>query len=191
MTDDPAAGAPLEAPLPDHVKMSRDGLNLVLDVRWFRAYHVFSLLGAFAMGAFYYFTFLRSRAPSAAGLDWFTVLWFGGLSCGAYSGLAGIWNHTWVTVGDGAIDVRIGPLPWWGAKRIPSNEITQVYCDEEVRRRRGGSDTYYHVEAITAQNTNVRLVAELPAKDIALFIEQEIEKALGIADRKVPGEVQK
>src|SRR5262249_39995772 len=158
---------PLPAPLPDHVTLSRDGLNLVLDVRWFRPYHVLSLLGAFAMGAFYYFSFLRSRPLSAAGLDWFSVLWLGIVSCSPYSGLAGICNHTRITVGDGAVDVKVGPLPWLSSGRFKASEITQVFCDEQRTRTRGGESVTYHVNVITRDQQKLRLVSGLDTSDVA------------------------
>jgi len=191
MTDDPSAGLPLQAPLPDHVKLSRDGLNLVLDVRWFRPYHILSLLVAVAFGAFYYFMVLRSRPPLGSRLDWFTILWFGLLSSSAYSGLAGLVNHTWITVGDGAVDVKVGPLPWLSSGRFKASEISQVFRDETRTRTRSGVSITYNVNVLTPQQEKLRLVSGLDTADIALYLEQEIEKALGIPDRKVPGELQK
>ncbi len=75
-----------------------------------------------------------------------------------------------------------GPLPWLGNMKIPAGEI---------RQRRGGTSTRYHLNAITGQNRKLCLVRDVPAADVALYLEQEIEKALGIEDRKVAGEMPK
>lgn len=193
MPETPTSGARLEVPLPDHIRMSRDGGDLVLDVRWFRPYHVFMLFfSLFWCGllVFWYGQVLSN--PSAPSIMlWFPLLHVGtgiGLS---YSTIAGFVNRTRITVGNGAVDVKLGPLPWWGSRRVPAGEIMQVYCEEASWSTGSGRGTTYQVSAITPQSRKLRLVWGLAAADTALYIEQEIEKALGITDRKVPGELPK
>jgi len=84
-----------------------------------------------------------------------------------------------------------GPLPWLGNIKIPAGEIRQLFREETISRGRGGTSTRYHLNAITGQNRKLCLVRDVPAADVALYLEQEIEKALGIEDRKVAGEMPK
>jgi len=187
------SGTPLEAPLPDHIQLSHDGANLVLDVRWFRPYHLFLLLfTVFWCGflVFWYGMALRQPSPSNVML-WFPLIHVVVGVGLAYSTLAGLVNRTRVTVGSGAVDVRIGPLPWLGAKRVEANEITQVFGEEVRTQTRSGTNSSYRVNVITPQNRKLVLVSGLAGADMALYIEQEIEKVLGITDRKVPGELEK
>src|SRR5262252_7413131 len=153
MPETPTSGTRLEVPLPGHVQMSRDGGDLVLDVRWFRPYHVFMLFfSLFWCGflVFWYSQTLSHPSPSNIML-WFPLLHVGVGIGVSYSTIAGFVNHTRITVGNGAVDVKLGPLPWWGARRVPSTEIVQVYCEEVSPSRRGGSSTY-QVSAITPEN---------------------------------------
>lgn len=193
MPENPSSGAPLEAPLPDHIQLSHEGTDLVLDFRWFRPYHLFMLVfTVFWCGflVFWYSTALRS--PSAPSM----MLWFPLIHVAvgigmAYGTVAGFVNHTRITVGNGAVAVRIGPVPWRGGKRLEAREIKQVFCEEVRTNTRSGQNFSYHVNVITPENQKLRLVSGLAGSDLAIFIEQEIEKALGITDRKVPGELQK
>src|SRR5262249_12041304 len=188
MIDQRSGGAPLPVPLPDHVKVSRDGLNLVLDVRWFRPYHLLSLVVTIVFVAVFYHGL---RQTPKFPFDGYLLLPAVIVTCSAYSGLAGLVNHTRVTVGDGVVDVRLGPLPWWGSKRLPAGDIRQVFCDEVRTRTRSGVNVTYHVNVVTPQGEKHRLVPGLATSDVALYLEQEIERALGITDRKVPGELEK
>src|SRR5262245_23706197 len=107
----------LEAPLPDHIRLAHDGADLVLDVRWFRPYHVFMLVfTAFWCGFLvFWYTMAFKHPPQSSMILWFPLIHVGvGLGI-AYSTLAGFMNHTWIRVGSGAVDVKLGPLPWTGA----------------------------------------------------------------------------
>ena len=192
MPENPSSSA-LEAPLPDHIQMSREGADLVLDVRWFRPYHLFMLVfTVFWCGflVFWYSQVLKSHsAPSM--MLWFPMIHVAVGIGMAYGTLAGFLNHTRITVGSGAVAVGIGPVPWPGQKRVEAREITQVFCEEVRTNTRSGANFSYRVNVITPGNQKLKLVSGLAGSDLALFIEQEVEKALGITDRKVPGELQK
>ena len=63
---------------------------------------------------------------------------------------------------------------------------------EEIRSNtRSGVSYSCRVNAVTPQNRKLTLVSGLADRDVALYLEQEIEKALGITDEKVPGELEK
>lgn len=97
---------------------------------------------------------------------------------------------------DGArLELDRGPLPWPGGKRVPRAEIAQVFARETLSRVHGQDDgrrqvqvrRRYRVAAMTPDGRRLRLVGGLDTPDQALWLEQEIERTLGIDDRAVAG----
>lgn len=193
--------APIAVPQPDNVAMKQEGLGLTFQWRWFRYYVfflipfalfwnaiVFSFVGAF--GAF----------PWISGVDgdfeWLSLLtcipafilphtWVGlGL---IYYILTLLLNRTVVTVDRAAITVRHRPLPWLGNKTIPVGQIEQLYVKSNFSRFQRGEPTY-GVHLVDQANKHAKLVTGLSSSDHALYLEQEIERYLGIVDRPVRGE---
>lgn len=109
----------------------------------------------------------------------------------AYVTLCGFLNRTVVEVGRGdVLSVRHGPLPWRGAVTLDATEVAQVYVTEKrTQHKGGGASSLFAVNARTRDGRRVVLVRGLLADlDHALFLEQELERHLRIADRPVPGE---
>ncbi|GIK43455.1 MAG: hypothetical protein BroJett011_72880 [Chloroflexota bacterium] len=107
----------------------------------------------------------------------------------AYFALASLVNVTEIKINTGEFSTRHGPLPWLGNRRLAASDITQVYCKEKVRHRRRSTSVTYEVHAVTPANTTEKLLTGLNEPEEALFLEQEIERFLGIKDRPVPGEL--
>jgi len=84
-----------------------------------------------------------------------------------------------------------GPVPWIGNLKIPAGETRQLFREEAIPTIDSDASARYHLNAIIGQNRKVCLIRDVPAADVALYPEQEIEKALGIEDRKVAGEMPK
>lgn len=105
-----------------------------------------------------------------------------------YSVLGMFLNSTTVKAGYGEIETRIGPIPWKGNKTLPRHDIEQLYCTEKVSRSKNGSSLAYNVEAVLKGNRRETLVHDLTHHDQALYIEQQLERHLGIADVPVAGE---
>jgi hypothetical protein len=98
-----------------------------------------------------------------------------------YATLAGLLNRTVVTVTSEFVTVRQGPVPWWGNRRLPIDEIERLYCDQETDSAERGCIYGYRVNALTKAASKVDLVAELDSAQ-ALFIKQELERWLNIED---------
>jgi hypothetical protein len=107
----------------------------------------------------------------------------------AYFVLASLVNVTEIKLSPGEFSIRHGPLPWLGNKRLAASHINQLYCKEKVSHRRRSTSLTYEVHAVTSANTTEKLIAGLNEPEEALFLEQEIERFLGIKDRPVPGEL--
>ena len=108
---------------------------------------------------------------------------------------AGWLNRTHITADYQKISIRHGPLPWFGNKNIEAWDLKQLYAKEKISRSHGrhGSSTRtsYAVRAVTKSGRNIKLVGGLTTQEQAIFIEQKIEKYLGIKDASVPGEIHK
>ena len=92
-------------------------------------------------------------------------------------------NSTTVRVGGGRIDVRHTPIPSIGFKNreVAAEQIAQLFA-----RNRG---KLFEVAAQMKDGTTITLVSPLVSADQAVFIEQQIEGALGIEDYAVSGEL--
>jgi len=108
----------------------------------------------------------------------------------AYYTLAGLLNQTMIQVKAGELMIRHYPLPWWSNKRIQALDVKQIYTREKVSRSKQGSVDYtYEVHAILDDATKEKLVGGLKEPELALYIEQTLEKHLGIRDCPVRGEI--
>jgi hypothetical protein len=107
-----------------------------------------------------------------------------------YTVLAMYLNRTVLEISEGRLTVRHGPLPWPGNRALDVSEVEQLYCQEKVsRNRQGAASSTYTVSALLKGGRRVPLLDSLPRRDDALFVEQLVEKYLGIDDRPVGGEL--
>ncbi len=140
--------------------------------------------------------------------DGFLVVWYGiALTTGAYAmalfatlhtlvgiGLAyyvlcGVLNSTTIWVKMDTLGIVHAPLPWGGNKEIPATEIEQIYCKERLSRSNNSVSYRYDVYAKMSDGTRKKLLSGLDSAEQALYIEQTLEKYLGIKDRPVAGEL--
>ena len=112
-----------------------------------------------------------------------------GLGLG-YSVLAGWLNQTFIKVNKSSIKVTSGPIPVPGNKILKTTDIIQLYSKERVSRGESTSASY-EVHAVTHDNQDETLITGLADSAQALFIEQQIERALGIMDQSVRGELER
>lgn len=194
MADSPSRGPALEAPMPPALTEERDERGLVLTYRWFTPVHVVMLLFCIFWDGFlvfWYRTALERHAGLTDPMIWFPLLHVAvgiGLS---YSTVAGFLNRTIVAIGSGEITIRQGPVPWPGNRTVNGADIRQLFREETFTSSRGGRRASYHVCAVTSEKRKLRLLGNVPGADVALYLEQAIEKALGIEDQPVLGEMPK
>jgi hypothetical protein len=99
-------------------------------------------------------------------------------------------NRTVVHLTVDQLQVRHGPLPWWGNKSFDPAHIKQLYCKREFWS--SGNDNNmprYSVNALFLDDTSDKLLSGLADPEKARFIERALEKALKIEDEPVSGEV--
>ncbi len=111
----------------------------------------------------------------------------------AYGLLATLLNSVTFRAEGGMLTIRRGPLPMPGNREAPLREITQLYCAEHVHRssRRLSRSYSYALYAIMREDDEkIRLLTfSKPAP--ARYVEQQLERHLGIQDVGIGGEFPK
>ena len=106
-----------------------------------------------------------------------------------YSAIAGWFNRTYIRVGHGMLEVSHRPIRWFGNKTLPATEIKQLFVKDHVAYRNRIRTVTFEVHAVTQDGKTIRLVKGLATREQAWFIEQEVEKYLGMKDIPVKGEI--
>lgn len=181
-------------PQPAGLTIIDDGLSYELSWRWFRPAILFLVFFCIAWDSFlvFWYAMALGMGPPApfnlimiifpiahvavgVGLTWYT--------------LCGLFNRTVVAVRNHELTVRHGPLPWAGNLSIDASEIRQIYVREKTTNRENGPSSTYDVEVILTDGTSRKLVSGIDAVDLALAIEQALERHLKIVDEPVAGEL--
>ncbi len=102
----------------------------------------------------------------------------------SYFAAASFVNRTRVTVERGVLQIRHVPLPWPAPREIATAQIRQLFCKRHVSRGKNGLRISWQLWSVTDTGTRHKLLSGLEL-DQALYLEQELEKALGLQDRPV------
>jgi hypothetical protein len=186
------AGArePIPVPLPANVHVEERGRDLVIVRRWFSWMYLFLAFFCAVWNSFlvfFYSIIIATDAPLPLLL--FPALHVAVGAFLTYMTLAGFVNRTTFTVERDHLTVRHGPLPWRGNRDVSTTSLLQLFCTEQVSRGRNGTTIRYSVEAVLTDGGHLKLATGLDAREQALFIEQVLEKHLGIQDRPVRSEM--
>ncbi len=187
-----------DVPMPKNIQMTEQGGELTITRRWI------TLKGLFASAFFFAF------AGVAAGMTWMLIRDFSQLEphqilgvvpftivgiAFTYFGLAALLNTTEFRADVMGLRIRHSPIPWPGNARIRRDELDQLFCKEKACTSGGGyrsgpvrTSYLYELHAILANGRSRKLLKNLEDPKQALFIEQKLERFLGIADREVSGE---
>ena len=107
-----------------------------------------------------------------------------------YTALTKVFNRTKIRVDGQRITVKHGPFKWVGESEVHVTAIEQLYVHEiepKLKQARG-KIANYEVHALLKGGGNIRVIKGLKSPFQALYIEQEIERHLGISPTRVPGE---
>lgn len=161
--------------------------GLVIRRRWLGAQAFFLLFFAVIWNGFLVVWHAVAISQGAWAMSVFGLLHTGVGLFLIYLVLGMFLNTTEIRAGR-TLEVRIGPLPWKGNKTIAPEEVEQFYCLEKISHGKNGSSASYKVEAVLKGNRRETFVAGLQKPEEALFVEQRLEKHLGIRDVPVAGE---
>lgn len=179
----------MPVPRPADILIENTGTDIRFTRRWFGPTYIFLALFAVFWNGFMAVWF---------GIAIVSRLWpmalFGTLHAAiglfvAYLALAGFLNSTVIRVGLGEIEVKHGPLPWFGNRRLETVSIAQLYSKEVVSRSRRSTSVSHEVHLATRDGRHIKLLSGLESSEQALYLEQEIERYLGIKDQAVRGEI--
>ncbi len=158
--------------------------------RWFSPKHIGALVFCIAWDSFLLFWYgiaLTADAP------WIMIVFpIAHVAVGVgmtYATLAGFVNRTDVEVSRARLSIRHGPIPWLGNLDVSGRELTQLYSTEEINRGKNGTTTTYTLNAIDRSGVKRKLLKGLTEIEQVLWLEQALERHLGIEDRPVEGEL--
>lgn len=181
---------PIPVPLPSGVQVEARGRDLVIVRRWFSWVYIFLAFFCVVwngMLAFFYGIIFAVDGPWMIKL--FPLLHVAAGVFITYLTVAGFLNRTTFRVERDHLTVRHGPVPWRGNLDVSTTALEQIFCTEHVSRGRNGTSVRYGVEAVLKDGRHLKLATGLDAREQALFIEQTLEKHLGIVDRRVRSEM--
>jgi hypothetical protein len=181
----------IEVGLPDKLEINRRGSEIEIVRTWFGSQVLFITAFAVFWDGFL-FSWYSMLGEFKGGMDsmfFYFPLIHVAVGVGiTYYALCGWLNRTRITVGRGKVSVRHGPLPWFGNREMDSSAIKQLYAKEMISTSRNGTTVSYDLNALTRDGRSIKFVGGLENSDQALYIEQEIEKFLGVKDGPVKGE---
>lgn len=183
------APRPLDMPLPAGLTLSRRKDLLQLVRRWFRRSLFLQLFFCIAWDAFLVLWYVGAANHARGGALMLFASVHLALGVGlTYATIAGFLNRTVIEVGRTHLAIRHTPVPWRGNLEVLVSELQQIFCEEHVKRVMSDLRMTYSVNAVMGNGRKLTLVKDLPEVDQALFLEQALEKHLGIRNRPVPGE---
>lgn len=107
-----------------------------------------------------------------------------------YFTAAGLFNTSTLRITPSTLSVQHDPLPWIGEVKIPVPDIDQLYT-EEFQSSRNKSGPTYILYVLTWDERKIKLLSNLDAPDVGVFIETQVESWLNLPDEPVAGEVRR
>jgi hypothetical protein len=179
-----------DVPLPPGLTLEQYGGGISITRRWFSAIVFFLIPFCIAWDAFLVFWYSMALSGNA---PWIMVVFpIAHVAVGVgmtYFTFATLFNRTVIIAGQGSLRIGHGPLPWRGGVELAESDIDQLFCKMKTRSGKSGPSISYEVWAVMREGATRKLFSTGESDDQALFIEQRIERALGIKDRAVPGEL--
>lgn len=183
------ARAPIPVPLPARMVVDARGRDLTIVMRWFSWTYIMMAFFCVMWDGFLVFWYGMAIATQNLVMLIFPLLHVAvgvGLT---YFTIAGFFNRTTFRIERDYLTVRHGPLPWPGNLEVPTSNLEQLFCTEKVTRGKNGVTIRYGVEAVLKDGRHLKLGSGLEEREQAMFLEQTIEKHLGIQDRRVRSEM--
>lgn len=187
----PAASEGERVPMgkPKDFSLERSAAGLTIVRRWFSPEIIFLTFFCLFWNGFMAVWFYTAIKQKIYVMALFGSL-HGAIGLGLlYTVLAGYFNKTYIRVSRNSLTIVHRPLPWLGQKNLTQHNLRQLYSKEVAYNGKHGYSYSYSVQAVIKSGEVIELIAGLPSKEAALFIEQEIEKYLKIEDEPVRGEL--
>ena len=179
-----------EVRLPERFVAGKDAEGTFVRWRWFTPVSLFLLV--FAIGWNGFLVFFLAMAAKGGAPPVFFLLPIIHVAVGVgigYAALLGLFNSTTVRVARGVLRVRHGPLPTFTNRELKRSEVEQLFCARKDGTSRQGPTVSYQLRAVLKSGKAITLLKGLTDLDQALYLEQRIERELGIKDAPEAGEV--
>jgi hypothetical protein len=166
-------------PIPEGLDVLQSGDSVVIRRSW-RTWAVLVMIPFLIfwfgfLGFWYYHAFTDPKAPLMMFL--FPLLHLAAGVALAYFMVCSLVNYTDVMISGSRVRCVIGPLPWWGSRDLPSEDIRGV----TVRERWGNKGSVsYTVMVVDASNRERTLLSATPRREQADFIAASIREILGL-----------
>jgi hypothetical protein len=175
--------------LPDNMEMQKFDSYIQISRKWFGWQAIFLVVFAIIWNAFL-FSFYKDLGKNADTLTKLLPLIHVAAGIGiSYYAIASLFNVSTIFVSKDTLEISHKPIPWLGNKRLKSAELKQIYVKEKIKRNNNNTSVTYEVRAILLNGKSIKIISGLPNSEQALYVEQEIERYIGIEDVKVKGEV--
>lgn len=187
----------LDLGLPEGLEMVNENGRLDIRRKWFSPVFIFTAFFAVIWCGFlvmWYATLGSFSSEDGAGGSHMLIFYLFPLLHVAvgigllYYSLCGFLNKTLIRADWENLTIKHYPLPWKGNRIIPRQDIKQLYVKQIEVRSRGSLSITYEVHLLTQSSRDIKLLSNLPNKEQAAFIEQEVEKYLQIQNIPVRGE---
>ncbi len=178
----------IDIPMPSGITIDSSGSRLLIQRRWFHWSTIFLLIFAVLWNCMIWGVFVPVFSDLNNTPVWFLLPFIAvGLFLIAYV-VFNLVNSTAIEVDAQAVVIQHKPIPFPG-KYIGCADIEQLYTRRHVHSSKNGTSYTYSLNIVVPGGKTQRLLGNLSTADQALFIEQEIERFLGIEDRPVRGEM--
>ncbi len=180
-----------DIPMPKGIRVFHHAHGLRIVRRWFGPKFLFLIVFCAFWDGFMLFWFSIAIAQKQWAMAAFGTI-HGLVGVGlTYYLIAGLVNSTTITVLNGLVKIVHGPIRVPGNREIKADALRQLYTKRIVHHSKNGTSTSYELRAMTADERDEKLLGGLEKQEQGLYIEQEIEKFLGITDRPIRGEVER
>lgn len=180
--------------MPSSFSMEERRNQLVISRRWFSLRKLPAVIACGILLVVLISAFLSEPVPGLPPMTIVTLLMGAIYLFFLYKVLADLFNFTEFCINRSMVSVKHGPFWWPGNREVSTRSIDQLYCEEEIstvrvngHRREKITYTVMLIDAKTRER--LKLVSGIAEPEHARFIEQEIERFLGIEDRPVSGEM--
>lgn len=179
----------MDVGLPDKLELQQFSDYIHISRKWFGGQIIFLTLFAVFWNVFL-FRFYASMNEDADIFAKLFPLIHVAVGIGVtYYAIAGWFNKSNIFVSRETIEINHRPVPWFGNKKLAASDLKQLYAKEKISNNRNGTTVTYEVHAILRNGKNTKLLSGLESSEQALYIEQEIEKYLGIKNSPVRGAI--
>jgi hypothetical protein len=106
-----------------------------------------------------------------------------------YRVIAGFVNSTRVEVTRRSLSIQHGPMRWKRNRTIQGSDLKQLFCKQKVHRTNDTETYTYELLAFTRDGQTLTLLDSLEEPRQALYLEEQLERRLGIDNEPVEGEL--